>query len=180
VKVAASLHSHDQMVMVKNVPGATSSGKITSAPRADRSAGNLRPQRGAIVVPSSAPPRDVLRRQGRRPGARAKAEEGDLLARLQRIKATGDRAAIKRPIDRPGIKGASSTRKLRDEVLARRGRGPRRPTSSGDPADARSADPRRSGAIVGCEDRKQTDRWRRHHWPALEQAWTDWLRKAPP
>ncbi len=43
--------------------------------------------------------------------------EGDLLAELQRIKATGDKAAIKALVDKFGTKLDT---KLRDEVLARR------------------------------------------------------------
>ena len=97
--------------MLKNVP----QGDIAEEDhlRAEMiSVGNAR-EKGAIVVEQRAGKTFFVVKD---PAAWRKAES-DLLAELQRIKATGDRPAIKALVDRLGTKLDT---KLRDEVLARR------------------------------------------------------------
>ena len=100
-----------QMVMVKNVPQGDAVEEDHL--RAELiSSGNAR-EKGAIVVEQRGGKTFFVVKD---PAAWRKAE-GDLLAELQRIKATGDKAAIKALVDRFGTK--LDTR-LRDEVVARR------------------------------------------------------------
>jgi dipeptidyl-peptidase-3 len=110
-KVYAAYTAMIQLVMVKNVP----EGDVVEEDhlRAELiSAGNAR-EKGAIVVEQRAGKTFFVVKDAT---AWRKAE-GDLLAELQRIKATGDKAAIKALVDKYGSKLDT---KLRDEVLARR------------------------------------------------------------
>jgi dipeptidyl-peptidase III len=110
-KVYASYTAMIQMVMVKNVP----EGDVVEEDhlRAELiSAGNAR-EKGAIVVEQRGGKTFFVVKDA----AAWRKAEGDLLAELQRIKATGDKAAIKALVDKFGSK---LDVKLRDEVLARR------------------------------------------------------------
>lgn len=111
VKAYAAYTAMIQMVMLKNVP----EGDVVEEDhlRAELiSAGNAR-DKGAIVVEQRAGKTFFVVKD---PAAWRKAE-GDLLAELQRIKATGDKPAIKLLVEKYGTKLDT---KLRDEVLARR------------------------------------------------------------
>jgi dipeptidyl-peptidase-3 len=160
-KVYASYTAMIQMVMVKNVP----EGDVVEEDhlRAELiSAGNAR-EKGAIVVEQRAGKTFFVVKD---PAAWRKAE-GELLAELQRIKATGDRAAIKTLVDRFGSKLDT---KLRDEVLARR-------KSLNLPANIATIPPiltpvrDASGAVVDAKAEQTTSL--DAYIAALEQAWTD-------
>lgn len=110
-RIYPSYAAMTQMVMVKNVP----EGDVVEEDhlRAELiSTGNAR-EKGAITVEQRGGKTFFVVKD---PAAWRKAE-GDLLAELQRIKATGDKAAIKALVDKFGTKLDT---KLRDEVVARR------------------------------------------------------------
>lgn len=110
-KVYASYTAMIQMVMLKNVPEGDAVEEDHL--RAELiSSGNAR-EKGAIVVEQRGGKTFFVVKDAT---AWRKAE-GDLLAELQRIKATGDKAAIQALVDKFGTKLDT---KLRDEVLARR------------------------------------------------------------
>nr|AYM52574.1 dipeptidyl-peptidase III [Aetherobacter rufus] len=110
-KAYASYTAMSQMVMLKNVPEGDAVEEDHL--RAELiSSGNAR-EKGAIVVEQRGGKTFFVVKD---PAAWRRAE-GDLLAELQRIKATGDKAAIKALVDKFGTKLDT---KLRDEVLARR------------------------------------------------------------
>lgn len=161
VKVYASYTAMIQMVMVKNVP----EGDVVEEDhlRAELiSAGNAR-EKGAIVVEQRAGKTFFVVKDT----AAWRKAEGDLLAELQRIKATGDRAAIKALVDKFGSKLDT---KLRDEVLARR-------KALDLPANIATIPPMltpirdASGAIVDAKAEQTTSL--DAYVAALEQAWTD-------
>jgi dipeptidyl-peptidase-3 len=110
-RVYPSYTAMTQMVMIKNVPA----GEAVEEDhlRAELiSSGNAR-AKGAIVVEQRGGKTFFVVKD---PAAWRKAE-GELLAELQRIKATGDKPAIQALVDRYGTRLDT---KLRDEVLARR------------------------------------------------------------
>lgn len=160
-KVYASYTAMIQMVMVKNVP----EGDVVEEDhlRAELiSAGNAR-EKGAIVVEQRGGKTFFVVKDA----AAWRKAEGDLLAELQRIKATGDRAAIKALVEKFGSKLDT---KLRDEVVARR-------KSLNLPSNIATIPPiltpirDASGAIVDAKAEQTTSL--DAYIAALEQAWTD-------
>ncbi len=161
VKVYASYTAMIQMVMVKGVP----EGDVVEEDhlRAELiSAGNAR-EKGALIVEQ---------RSGKtffvvKDATAWRKAEGDLLAELQRIKATGDRPAIKALVEKYGSKLDT---KLRDEVLARR-KALDLPGSIATIPPILTPIRDASGTIVDAKAEQTTSL--DAYITALEQAWTD-------